>query len=43
MLLYLVRLADVIGCDLTSAANTKLDAAALRYPAVAFHGTAPVK
>jgi dCTP diphosphatase len=34
VLLYLVRLADVLGVDLAAAANAKLTDAARRYPAV---------
>lgn len=43
VLLYLVRLADVLGIDLIDAANSKLDAAEIRFPADAFHGRAPDK
>jgi hypothetical protein len=32
VLLYLVRLADVLGIDLAAAANAKLTEAARRYP-----------
>lgn len=41
--LYLLRLADVLGIDLIDAANNKLDAAEVRFPADAFHGRAPDK
>lgn len=43
VLLYLVRLADVLGVDLTAAANAKLDAAEARFAASDFHGSAPTK
>ena len=43
VLLYLVRLADVLGIDLIEAANSKLDAAEIRFPADTFHGRAPDK
>lgn len=33
VLLYLILLADVLGIDLAAAANAKLTAAAVRYPA----------
>lgn len=43
VLLYLVRFADVLGIDLIDAANSKLDAAEVRFPAETFHGRAPDK
>lgn len=43
VLLYLVRLADVLGIDLMEAARTKLEAGRSRYPAADFHGVAPEK
>lgn len=41
VLLYLVRLADVVGVDLSMAAIAKLAAAGSRYPAADFRGRAP--
>ncbi len=41
VLLYLVRLADVLGVDLVEASTRKLDAAQLRFPAADVHGSAP--
>ena len=43
VLLYLVRLADVLGIDLTEAARAKLDTGRSRFPAADFHGVAPDK
>ena len=43
VLLYLVRLADVLGIDLMEAAQAKLDAGRSRFPAADFHGVAPDK
>jgi len=43
VLLYLVRLADVLEVDLIEAANNKLDAASIRFPRDDFHGRAPAK
>jgi dCTP diphosphatase len=43
VLLYLVRLADVLGVDLGEAARRKLDAAAGRFPAADVRGVAPKK
>ncbi len=43
VLIYLVRLADVLDCDLTSAARSKLAAADERFPAVEVRGVAPLK
>lgn len=43
VLLYLVRLADVLGINLIDAANSKLDAAEVRFPTEAFRGRAPDK
>ena len=43
VLLYLVRLADVLQIDLIEAANNKLDAASIRFPRDDFHGRAPAK
>lgn len=40
VLLYLILLADVLGIDLAAAANAKLTAAALKYPAGAGPGPA---
>lgn len=40
VLIYLVRLADVLGVDLLDAARTKLDANARRYPADRVRGSA---
>lgn len=39
VLLYLVRLADVLGVDLDAAARTKLAANALKYPSEKFRGS----
>ncbi|MGN6330722.1 MAG: nucleotide pyrophosphohydrolase [Motilibacteraceae bacterium] len=41
VLLYLVRLADVLGIDLATAASAKLDAARSRFPVGDFRGRAP--
>ncbi len=43
VLVYLVRLADVLDIDLASAARSKVRAAADRYPAEDHHGEAPQK
>jgi dCTP diphosphatase len=43
VLLYLVRLADVVGVDLAEAANSKLDAAELRFKPDHVSGQAPTK
>lgn len=43
VLLYLVRLADVLGIDLSHAAKEKLAANSLRFPAHAVRGIAPDK
>ena len=43
VLIYLVRLADVLGIDLTAATSSKLQAASQRFPVTGFHGTAPDK
>ncbi len=43
VLLYLVRLADVLGIDLTSASRAKLAAARSRFPVEATRGHAPIK
>lgn len=43
VLLYLLRLADVLGVDLRAAADAKLDASAARYPAADVRGVAPWK
>src|SRR4051812_22416368 len=40
VLLYLVRLADVLGVDLLDAAERKLAKNALRYPAIEVRGSA---
>lgn len=40
VLIYLVRLADVLGVDLLEAARTKLEANAQRYPADRVRGSA---
>ena len=40
VLIYLVRLADVLGVDLLQAADTKLEANAKRYPADQVRGSA---
>jgi NTP pyrophosphatase (non-canonical NTP hydrolase) len=39
VLLYLIRLADVLGVDLNAAAVEKLDANAAKYPATLAYGT----
>jgi NTP pyrophosphatase (non-canonical NTP hydrolase) len=41
VLLYLVRLSDVLGIDLRAAADAKLAAARGRFPAAEVRGTAP--
>jgi NTP pyrophosphatase (non-canonical NTP hydrolase) len=43
VLLYLVRLADVVGIDLARAATAKLDDAARRFPSASVRGVAPNK
>jgi len=43
VLIYLVRLADVMGIDLGAAASRKIDAAERRFSVGEFHGNAPVK
>jgi dCTP diphosphatase len=43
VLLYLVRLADVLEVDLASVAERKLAGGKERYPAADFHGHAPKK
>lgn len=43
VLLYLVRLADVLSIDLLDAANQKLSAAEQRFPTQEFKGLAPDK
>ena len=43
VLIYLVRLADVLGCDLAAAARQKLDIAEVRFPAAEVRGVAPLK
>ena len=41
VLVYLVRLADVLGVDLAAAASAKVDAAETRFPASEVRGVAP--
>ena len=43
VLLYLVRLADVLGIDLMEAARAKQTSARAKFPADGFHGVAPEK
>ena len=43
VLIYLVRLADVLECDLADAVQTKLAAVELRYPSSDVRGVAPSK
>lgn len=43
VLLYLVRLADVLGVDLAASARAKLEAGRGRFPAADFRGVAPRK
>ncbi len=43
VLIYLVRLADVMGIDLGAAASRKIDSAEQRFSIGEFHGNAPVK
>jgi dCTP diphosphatase len=43
VLLYLVRLADVLNIDLANAALRKLQGSSTRFPAHRFHGQAPEK
>ncbi len=43
VLLYLLRLADVVGVDLTEAARDKLARNEQRFPPDRYRGTAPVR
>jgi NTP pyrophosphatase (non-canonical NTP hydrolase) len=43
VLLYLVRLADVLGIDLMEAARAKQASARAKFPAEGFQGVAPAK
>lgn len=43
VLLYLVRLADVLHVDLARTACAKVEAAHLRFPKDSVRGTAPLK
>ena len=43
VLLYLVRLADVLDCDLAAAARSKMAGAEDRFPADEVSGIAPLK
>lgn len=43
VLIYLVRLADVLGVDLAAAAGAKLDRSERRYPAEVVRGRADVR
>lgn len=43
VLIYLVRIADVCGIDLGSAAREKLHEAGARFPAEGVRGRAPIK
>lgn len=43
VLVYLVRLADVLNVDLAESARRKLDAASTRFPSDSVRGIAPVK
>ena len=43
VLLYLVRLADVLGIDLPAASVAKIEAAGVRFDANEVRGTAPTK
>ena len=43
VLLYLVRLADVVDCDLAAAAMSKVTTAEHRFPVAEVHGIAPLK
>ena len=43
VLLYLIRLADVLGVDLASAAEAKLAGSAERFRPDEFQGVAPIK
>lgn len=43
VLLYLLRLADVVGVDVGAAAQTKLESGRRRFPAIEVHGQAPLK
>ena len=43
VLIYLVRLADVLGCDLAAAARHKLESAEERFPPPEVRGVAPLK
>lgn len=43
VLIYLVRLADVLGIDLATATHRKVEASSARYPVDGNHGVAPNK
>jgi dCTP diphosphatase len=43
VLIYLVRLADVLGVDLASAAGQKLTASTERFPIEQYRGVAPTQ
>lgn len=43
VLIYLVRLADVLSIDLPATVHAKIDAAQLRFPAADVAGVAPIK
>lgn len=43
VLLYLLRLADVVGVDVAAAATAKLEAGRRRFPVVEVHGQAPLR
>ena len=43
VLLYLIRLADVLDIDLADAANAKINDSETRFPTTQVHGVAPVK
>lgn len=43
VLLYLVRLSDVVGVDLATAARRKLSSNAERFPVAEHHGKAPTR
>ena len=43
VLLYLIRLADILGIDLRQAADAKMNASEQRFPTSEVHGVAPPK
>jgi NTP pyrophosphatase (non-canonical NTP hydrolase) len=43
VLIYLIRLADILNIDLVDAASRKLTSSSTRFPTTQFHGQAPEK